>query len=252
MRSTAHSMVAMFLRAVAMVCAIVLSPASVVFSDGFENQAGPAPAGRWQVTTPNCSGTGTATIDRTVAHSGSASLRDRRWGDYCNHVFADDSTDMRAASPTWFVRFWINHTTPLPTNHVTFLAMNDAAANNTDLRLGAQNGALMWNRQSDDATLPDESPAGVAQSVVLPTGRWTCVEFGVTGTGDIDTWVNGTAVPGLTENGVASPGVTDQWLNSGHWRPSLTDLKLGWESYAGETDTLFFDDVALGTSRIGC
>ncbi|MEU0152180.1 hypothetical protein [Micromonospora fulviviridis] len=28
------------------------------------------------------------------------------------------------------------------------------------------------------------------------------------------------------------------------WRPRLTDLKLGWESYGGAADTLWFDDVA--------
>ncbi|HJP76427.1 MAG TPA: hypothetical protein VJ914_19320 [Pseudonocardiaceae bacterium] len=238
----------MFIRAIAMMCAVLgLGATSIVFSDGFESQTG-----RWQISAPNCSGTGTATVDDTVAHTGSASLRISGGAGYCNHVFADDLTDMRAASPTWFVRFWINHTTPLPTGHVTFLAMNNAADNNTALRLGAQNGALMWNRQSDDATLPDESPAGVADSFVLPTNRWTCVEFGVDGSGDLDTWVNGTAVPGLTENGVAAPGITDQWLARGNWRPNLTDLGLGWESYADQTDTLWFDDVALGTSRIGC
>jgi hypothetical protein len=151
------------------------------------------------------------------------------------------------------VRFWIRHTTPLPTGHVTFLAMNDGAAGNTDLRLGGQNGALMWNRQSDDATLPDQSPAGVAQSVPLPVNTWTCVEFSVSGAdGQIHTWVNGAAVPGLTEDGVPTPNIDDQWLGR-TWRPALTDLKLGWESYGGGgPDGLWFDDVALGTSRIGC
>jgi hypothetical protein len=36
------------------------------------------------------------------------------------------------------------------------------------------------------------------------------------------------------------------------WRPSLTAPRLGWESYAGGTDTLWFDDIAIGPSRIGC
>jgi hypothetical protein len=174
---------------------------------------------------------------------------------YCNHVFTDDTTDMAAASPTWFVRFWIRHTTALPTGHTTFLAMNDSAEGNTDLRLGGQNGALMWNRQSDDATLPAQSPVGVAQSAVLPTGVWTCVEFSVNGSnGQIQTWLNGTAVPGLTEDGVPTADIDSQWLagSGATWRPHLTDLKLGWESYSGGPDTLNFDDVALATSRIGC
>ncbi len=230
--------------------------ASAVFCDSFENQAGPTPSGRWSLSAANCSGTGTAAISTSTAHTGTQSLQINGTDGYCNHIFADDTADMPAASPTWFVRFWIKHTTALPTGHVTFLAMNDAAAGNTDLRLGGQNGALMWNRQSDDATLPDQSPTGVAQSVQLPVNVWTCVEFSVGGTdGQIHTWVNGTAVPGLTEDGVPTSNIDDQWIsgNGATWRPKLTDLKLGWESYGGGgADGLWFDDVALSTSRIGC
>ncbi|WP_371688636.1 hypothetical protein [Micromonospora sp. KC207] len=42
-----------------------------------------------------------------------------------------------------------------------------------------------------------------------------------------------------------------QWLKR-TWRPQLTDLRLGWESYGEGADTLWFDDVAVGASRIGC
>lgn len=230
--------------------------AASVFCDGFEDQAGTVPSGRWSVEEPNCSGTGTAAVDASVAHAGGKSIRINGTDGYCNHVFIDDTADMTAASPTWYVRFWVMHTTPLPAGHVTFLAMNNSAGGNTDLRLGGQNGMLMWNRQSDDATLPDQSPAGVAASAALPTGAWECVEFEVDGTnGQIHTWLNGTAVPGLTEDGVPTPDIDNQWLAGAGagWRPALTDLRLGWESYGGGgNDTLWFDDVALGTSRIGC
>lgn len=226
-----------------------------MFCDGFENQTGTVPSGRWSIATPNCSGSGTASITGAQAHTGVKSLEIDGVGTYCNHVFADDTTDMPLAAPTWYVRFWFKHTAPLPTNHTTFLAMNNSADNNTDLRLGAQNGALMWNRQSDDATLPAQSPAGVAQSVVVPTGTWECLEFSVSKTtGQIYTWYNGTLVPGLTEDGVPTPDIDAQWLggNGANWRPNLTDLKLGWENYSNGNDTLWFDDVVLSTSRIGC
>ncbi|MFE9955301.1 hypothetical protein [Micromonospora sp. NPDC005299] len=53
---------------------------------------------------------------------------------------------------------------------------------------------------------------------------------------------------------------------AGGWRPpaplarhrqaslhsSAGDLKIGWERYGGAADTLWFDDVALGATRIGC
>jgi hypothetical protein len=229
-------------------------PSAAVFCEGFENQSG-TPTGRWSIATPNCSGSGTATVTGAQAHTGVKSLEIDGVGTYCNHVFADDTKDMPLAAPTWYVRFWFKHTAALPTNHTTFLAMNNSADNNTDLRLGAQNGALMWNRQSDDATLPAQSPAGVAQSVVVPTGTWECLEFSVSKTnGQIYTWYNGTLVPGLTEDGVPTQDIDAQWLggSGANWRPNLTDLKLGWENYSNGNDTLWFDDVVLSTSRIGC
>ena len=48
---------------------------ATVFCDGFENQTGTVPSGRWGISTPDCSGTGTASVDSTVAHTGSKSVR---------------------------------------------------------------------------------------------------------------------------------------------------------------------------------
>jgi hypothetical protein len=227
-----------------------------VFCDGFENQASSVPSGRWSTYELDCSGTGTASIDSGTAHTGSKSAKVVGVDGYCNHVFIRDAADMGLAGPVWDVRFWVMHTTPLPTGHVTFVAMNDASAGNTDLRFGGQDGALMWNRQSDDQTLPDQSPAGVAQSAALPVNTWNCVELQVNGsTGAITTWLNGAQIAGLSENGTPVANVSDQWLagSGASWRPSLTDLKFGWESYGGGgNDTLWFDDIALSTSRIGC
>jgi hypothetical protein len=214
------------------------------------------PSGRWSPYALNCSGSGTVAVAASQAHNGSKSAEATGIDGYCNHIFIRDATDMAAASPIWYVRFWLRHTTAFPTGHVTLLAMNDSADGTTDLRLGAQNGALMWNRQYDDATLPAQSPAGVAQSVTVPTNAWECIEFSVDKTnGRIYTWYNGAAVPGLIEDGAPTPDIDQQWLaGSGvNWRPNLTDLKLGWESYGGGgNDTLWFDDVVLSTPRIGC
>ena len=227
-----------------------------VFCDGFENQTSSVPSGRWSVYNLDCSGSGTAAIDSTTAHTGTRSAKVVGVDGYCNHVFLRDTGDMALAGPVWDVRFYVMHTTPLPTGHVTFVAMNDTSEGNTDLRFGGQDGALMWNRQADDQTLPDQSPAGVAQSAALPVNTWNCVEFQVNGsTGAITTWLNGTEIAGLSENGTAVANVSDQWLAGAgaSWRPSLTDLKFGWESYGGGgNDTLWFDDIALGAGRIGC
>jgi hypothetical protein len=217
--------------------------------DGFENQAAGTPGGDWAVTYPDCQGAGAATVDKTVAHSGSTSLRVNGATGYCNHVFVRNSAILGDAV---YVRYWVRHTTALPTSHITMVALQDAGDGNRDLRLGGQNGALQWNRASDDATLPEQSPAGVALSRPLPVDTWNCVEFKVNGAdGTMETWLNGTSVPGLLQDGVPTHDIDGQWLNR-TYRPKLTDLKLGWESYGEGADTLWYDDVAAGGSRIGC
>lgn len=220
---------------------------SAVRCDGFEGTQA-----NWAVTYPDCSGAGRAAFDTAVAHGGSTSLRVDGAAGYCNHVFVRNTALLSAAGSAMFVRYWVRHTTALPAAHVTTVALQDAADGNRDLRFGGQNGALQWNRASDDATLPEQSPAGVALSTPLPVGSWQCVEFKVDGTnGTMETWLNGTSVPGLVEDGVPTHDIDSQWLNR-TWRPRLTDLRLGWESYGEGADTLWYDDVAVGTARVGC
>lgn len=226
---------------------------SAALCDGFENQAGGTPAGSWGVVYPNCSGTGTATVDTSVARSGGKSVRVNGGAGYCNHVFVRSTADLSAIGRVWYGRFYVRHTTALPATHVTFAAMRDAADSGKDLRVGGQNGALQWNRESDDATLPEQSPTGVSLSRPLTTGVWTCVEYRVDGNaGQLQTWIDGALVSGLVVDGTPTRDIDSQWLNRANWRPNLTDLRFGWESYGNDADTLWFDDVALGASRIGC
>jgi hypothetical protein len=224
-----------------------------IFCDDFEDQTGSTPLGAWQVSYPNCKGAGTVTIDRTIAHRGSTSIRVNGSGGYCNHVFISLKSAFSDVGTDLHVRFFVRHSTALPSNHVTFVAMKDTNDGGKDLRVGGQNKALQWNRESDDATLPVESPAGVALSAPLPTNQWECLEVEVNETqGTANTWLNGTMVKGLHLGNVPTQDVASQWLRRPNWRPSLADLRLGWESYAGGDDTLWFDDVAIGSQQIGC
>jgi hypothetical protein len=216
-----------------------------------ESQPGPAPSGPWAAGAANCSGTGSVAVDSTVAHSGRRSFRVDGKAGFCNHAFVG-RTDIPALGPVLFGRFFVRHSTPLPDGHVTMMAMRDSNDGSKDLRMGGQNRAMQWNRESDDATLPAQSPVGVAQSIPLPTAAWACVEFTVDGPGgQLRTWVDGTAVAGLAADDQPTPDIDAQWLGRS-WHPSLTDFRLGWESYSTGDDTLWFDDIALGRTRIGC
>jgi hypothetical protein len=223
-----------------------------LFADGFETQAGPGPSSPWQVRAPDCRGSGTVHIDRTVAHRGKASLRVDGAAGYCNHVFAALDVDLTKVAAPVHQRMFVRHRTPLPDGHVTFLAFVDAAAGGKDLRVGGQNRALQWNRASDDATLPEQSPVGVGLSSALGTDGWQCLEVAVDGaTGRADTWLNGKIVPGLHADGLPTHDVDGQWT-AADWRPVLASMRLGWESYGEGSDTVWFDDVVISGRPIGC
>lgn len=220
--------------------------------ESFENMTASTLGDGWELATRDCMGTGSVEVDSTQAHSGSRSVRVSGGGGYCNHVF------FRPTSATWspedplYARFYVRFEKPLTQSHVTFLAMHDEQEMK-DLRMGGQSEILMWNRESDDATLPELSPTGIATSVKPPIGQWLCVELAVDGAAaQLQTWLDGEPVAGLIVEGEPTPDIDAQWQRKPDWRPMLSDIRFGWESYGSDENTLWFDDIALSSSRIGC
>ncbi|MBL9105709.1 MAG: hypothetical protein JNL82_32605 [Myxococcales bacterium] len=224
--------------------------------DDFESAApgGPPDAALWTVTSPNCSGAGALQVDDVEAHGGARSLRVDGGGGYCDHVFIANTSAIEQIGPVVYGRLWLRFGAALGQGHVTFLTLRDSAdSGGKDLRMGGQSEIFMWNRESDDATLPALSPAGIAMSGAPTPGQWTCVEFMIDeAQGLLSTWVDGNAVPGLAVDADPTPDADQQWHNKPMWRPTLADFKVGWESYAGQTMTLHVDDVALADQRVGC
>jgi len=232
--------------------------ATLALCDDFEGAAagGPPDPSRWTVGAPDVTGTGTLAVDDTQHHSGARAVKVVGEGGYSNHIFFTNSAVIAALGPVVWARFYVRLSDALGDGHVTFLAMKDAesgADGGKHLRMGGQAKILMWNRESDDATLPALSPAGIALSEPLPTNQWLCLELMVDGgAGVLRTWVDGVALAGLQVDATPTPDVDEQWLRDAAWHPALTDFGLGWESYAGQAMTLWFDDVALDAARIGC
>lgn len=225
--------------------------APAVCSDFEADTAGALPNG-FRAVAPNCSGDGKAVIDDSVAHSGKKSLRVTSGGGTCNHVFATPTLDFAALGSAFWVRFHVRFETPLSPAHVTFLAMQDQVSKKA-LRMGGQNKILMWNRESDDATLPELSPVGVSMSVAPSEAQFHCIEFQLDGAaGTLSTYVDGTLVPGLVIDGTPSQDIDGQWLRSGKWSAKVSELGFGWESYGGEPMRLWFDDIAISVERPGC
>jgi hypothetical protein len=225
--------------------------AADAFCDSFDSGGTALDPARWSVVSPNCSGDGVAELDSAISHSGSSSLRVRASGGYCNHVFATPSSAFPDVNPL-YGRLYVRFERALTAAHVTFAALRDAGEGK-DLRMGGQSEILMWNRESDDATLPELSPAGIALSVKPAVNEWLCIEFMFDREQRrLATWVDGAVVPGLQVEGEPTPDVDSQWLRKADWTPRPADLKLGWESYGSDANTLWFDDVALGAQRFGC
>ena len=137
-------------------------------------------------------------------------------------------------------------------SHVTFITMPDSAQGaKKHLRIGGQSKILMYNRESDDATLPDLSPQGIATSKNLKTNTWQCFEYHVGSDGTIETWLDGAAVTGLTVKSGTTNANAGQWTRSS-LKPKITAVYFGWESYGGDTNTFWYDDIAIGSTRVGC
>jgi hypothetical protein len=231
--------------------------ASFALCDDFEGAAvgGPPNPATWTVGAPNVTGTGALAIDDGQHHSGARSVKVSGQGGYSNHIFLTNTAAIASLGPSVWGRFWVRLSDTLGDGHTAFLAMTDAADAGKHVRMGGQSKILMWNRESDDATLPALSPTGIAASRALPPNQWLCVEFNVDATttpASMRTWVDGVEVPGLYVDATPTPDLDEQWLRRPGWRPTLTDFSLGWESYAGQAMTLWFDDVALDRARIGC
>lgn len=94
---------------------------------------------------------------------------------------------------------------------------------NKHLRIGGQSKILMYNRESDDATLPDLSPQGIAASTALPTGTWQCFEYHLGTDGTVETWLNGNVIDGLTVKPGATNSNAAQWQRSSG-RPKITAI----------------------------
>jgi hypothetical protein len=89
-------------------------------------------------------------------------------------------------------------------------------------------------------------PASDASSLI-PLGQWLCYEWHMGGPSQVgDFWFNGTHVDGLTPPGY---GWSSSWLY-----PTYSSISLGWQAWGTlpQPITVWIDDVAVGTSRMGC
>jgi hypothetical protein len=196
-------------------------------------------------------------VDSSQHHSGSNSVR-VVGGDTCGYYFENTSAVATlAAGKQLYARFWVMFSGAPTMNHNGFMSMALMSTMSTapQLRLGFQSNVVDWNYIPPDTTLPDLGPAGVDASVATMANTWTCVEFHVDETtGYLEFWLNGSdaSVPGLSYDGTVTSQVNDQWATGGPPAPVVpTSFGLGWLGLNNQY-TVWYDDVALGSARVGC
>lgn len=219
------------------------------FCDSFEQGQG-LDSARFEIVSPSCRGDGQASVDTGMGHSGSRSLRVQASGGYCNHVFVRPK--IATLPDPVYVRVYVWLDAALGDGHVTFVALHDQREDK-DLRFGGQSQVMIWNRESDDATLPELSPAGIALSARPVAQAWHCLELMIASSNhELRTWLDGSEIAGLTADDTPTQDVDGQWLRKTDWQPVLLDARFGWESYANQANSLWFDDLAIGHAPIGC
>jgi hypothetical protein len=236
--------------------------------DDFESDTpgSPPSASLWSlVDGSNCGGSGTysITVDTSQAHSGTKSVK-VVGGDSCGPVFTNTSAFAQLTSGEVYGRFYMRLSTATPYGHAAFALLGflaDAGPlgnNQTDyLQISTQpvsnQPILLWNY--NDHTLPQPDTSGAAMTTYPAANTWTCIEFHTSSsTGGIEAWVDGTAVAGMTY----VPGTTASNSDNMPWQTNrpmplkIASMSFGLVDFHTGSTTVWFDDVALASSRINC
>ncbi len=175
------------------------------------------------------------TLDTTTAHRGQSALK---------VIGTDFSQMLGVAVPSAFWgRVYLRSDTDIQQGHNTYLAAGTGTGdpnNGTYIRIGEHQCQLELNRSTDDKELLSNGGTYACQGgVQLLKDTWYCLEFSYDGPGqEIRVFVDGAEVDALHST---DWGVFDYKI-----------FKLGFEKYHGQNKTLWYDDLALGTSRLDC
>ena len=174
-------------------------------------------------------------LDTTVSHSGSNSIK----------VTSSQFTQMLATpvpGPAFYGRVYLMSDTPMNPGHNTYInaGEGDGDPNHGEwIRIGEHREQLEINRKSDDAEILSSGDYNSLDGATqLAPNTWYCLEFLFDGPNkEVRVWVDGDPVMNL---------------HTTEWGANYQTFKFGYERYHGPDKTLWYDDLALGTQRIGC
>jgi hypothetical protein len=227
------------------------SCAGALFCDDFEAYTG-TPGTPWTVKK---NAQGGVTIDGAQHKSGTKAVKFTTTGAMAyQQAYISIEKIFPVAQNAFYGRMMI-YTTKAPNDgvHWTMIQGEGPATGGitrADVRYGGQHQqGLMANYDSAGKA----SDCWQHSATKMPEGKWACMEWyfeGATNTQKF--WLDGKAIDDLTVvgqgDGCIAHDTADKWIF-----PTFERVYLGWESY--QTDPareVWIDDVALGTSKIGC
>ena len=227
-------------------------PANAIFCATFENGQLPSGATFYPAYQQSTMST-YVSVDATVGANGSAHSLKVTPGSNFSQMLGVPTT-VSSFWATMYIRSDIDTSTV--SGHDTFVAaIDDSAAGGTltsagdpnngeAIRIGEHECQLEINRKSDDKEVLSDAVNGTsnytcAGGVTLSKDVWYCLEIFYDGPNSaVQVYVNGTEATGLHVTG---------------WGPYNYDLfKFGFENYGGTARTIWYDDVAITKSKIGC
>jgi len=249
------------------------SAAGLIVCDDFESTPGTAPdSTKWMPYSGTDPSLPAPVIDATKAHGGTHSVRTQGTSSGLGS-FLVPAMGLPTANNRFYVRAWVHFEkdTSAMSGHDAFIvgAVNRDQSG-TELRLGISSSSnsppmLDLNLQS-----PTDGPGEVTRfsngsttggdlssspgfSFVAGTpDRWYCVETlfsGTGGVGEFDVWIDGAELPLMhVTDFKARPTDMPRTM----WAPTFRFLKIGAQNYSGDIGRIWYDDVAVGTAKIGC
>jgi hypothetical protein len=190
---------------------------------------------------------GSISIDGTQAHSGSKSVyvNGTGQGSYRSVLFTT-TAPFPVANNSFYTRAFIRSKNGMGEGHSTYFGAG-SGDDQRMVRIGFHQYVLEANlihpgTEYEVLSGPWGQPA---QGVQFVPGKWHCVEAFFDGAQhELRAWFDGTEVARLH---------TTNWnANLKSWSPQYARAWFGFETYHGEQDELWYDDVAIGTERLGC
>jgi hypothetical protein len=218
--------------------------AGLKFCDDFEAApvAGLPTAHGWSSTI--IGGPGTVVVDGTVAHSGARSVRVHPGADdFDTFLVFHDTTILPAPGGKFFLRLFMRLAQAMTPMHNTFFVADMFAnpGSGNAVRMGEDIGMLMMTISGDaHGYLSNQNYYNDGlPGVVFTPAVWTCVEVSFDpALTTMDVWVDGQEIPDMHPTNIA--------------QDSYDELRIGFEKYAGPASDIWYDDVAIGSERIGC